>query len=167
MSCLGVLFSLDEKEVKKLKNFKSSGDRLNYVQEEIEEIYFYKYPARVAELDKAWDALHRSLTDGRLEYTNGTFPLNHVILGGEILFDHDHYIMTLKSPRQVKQIALGLKSVDEAFLKNGYNKINANEYGIPLTDDDFDYTWYWFNLSKQFWELAAKEDRYVLFTADQ
>jgi hypothetical protein len=75
--------------------------------------------------------------------------------------------MTLKSPFQVKQIVPGLKNITQPDLKNGYNKINPNEYGVALTDDDFDYTWYWFNKSKDFWELAAKENRYVLFTADQ
>lgn len=71
---LGVLFSLDESEVEKLKSFETDEERLVYLQEEIEENYFEDYPQRVAELDKAWDALHRSLTDGKLEYTNGTFP---------------------------------------------------------------------------------------------
>jgi len=167
MGCLGVLFSIDEKDVKQLKKFKSDVDRLIYLQEGIEEIYFDKYPERLAELDKSWDAIHRSLTDGKLEYRNGTFPLNHVILGGEILYHGDDYIMTLKSPFQVKQIVPGLKNITQPDLKNGYNKINPNEYGVALTDDDFDYTWYWFNKSKDFWELAAKENRYVLFTADQ
>jgi hypothetical protein len=167
MSCLGVLFSLSEKEVIKLKKFGSGGDRLVYLQEEIEEIYFDKYPKRVAELDKSWDALHRALTDGKLAYSNGSLPMSHVILGGEILYFEDDYIMTLKAPEQVRQIAAEINNIDEKHLKNGYNKIDSNEYGFPLSDEDFEYTWYWFNSSKEFWKLAAAENRYVLFTADQ
>jgi Domain of unknown function (DUF1877) len=167
MSCLGVLFSLDEKEVEKLKKFKSDEDRLQYLQEEIEETHFEKFAERVAELDKSWDALHRSLTDGKLEYTNGEFPLSHVILGGEIIYFEDDYIMSLKTPEQVKQIALKVNNVDEKYLKNGYDKIDVVEYGLELTDDDFNYTWIWFDGSKEFWKLAADENRYVLFTADQ
>jgi Domain of unknown function (DUF1877) len=167
MSCLGVLFSLDEKEVNKLKTLKSDRDRLEYLQEEIEEIYFERYPDRVSELDKSWDALHRSLTDGKLEYTNGQYPLSHIILGGEILYFEGDYIMTLKTPEQVKQIAFEINNIDEKYLKNGYNKINVDDYGFPLTDDDFQYTWDWFDGSKEFWKLAADENRFVLFTADQ
>lgn len=167
MSCLGVLFALDEIAVGKLKSFRSDEDRLNYLQEEIEEIFFDKYPDYVAELDKAWDALHRSLTDGNLEYTNGNFPLNHVVLGGEIIYTSGDYIMTLKTPEQVEKIADEITKVDISELRNRYNKIDTDSYGFPLTDDDFEYTWTWFEGSKEFWQLAATEKRYVLFTVDQ
>ena len=167
MSCLGVLFSLGTHEVDKLKAFKSDKDRLEYLQEEIEESYFNKYRERVAELDKSWDALHRSLTDGKLQYKNGSFPLNHIILDGEPLYFEGDYIMSLKSPEQVKQIAAAITEVDENYLKNGYEKIDPDDYGFPLTDDDFEYTWAWFDGSKEFWKLAAQENRYVLFTVDQ
>lgn len=103
MSCLGVLFSLEKKEIDKLKSFESDKERLDYLHQEIEETYFREYPGRVAELDKSWDALHRSLTDGKLEFTNGIFPLSHVVLGGDILYTSGDYIMTLKSPDRVKE----------------------------------------------------------------
>jgi len=53
MSCLGVLFSLDEKEVEKLKSYDADSERLEYLQHGIEEIYFEKFPDRIAELDKS------------------------------------------------------------------------------------------------------------------
>jgi Domain of unknown function (DUF1877) len=167
MSCLGVLFSLDVETVGKLKSFKSDEDRLDYLQEEIEEKYFSEFPDKIAELDKSWDTLHRCLTDGKLEYKNGQFPLSHVILGGEILYFGSDYIMTLKTPDQVKQIADSLNSIDKEYLKRGYSKIDEKDYGFPLSDDDFEYTWTWFDGSKKFWNLAGGQDRYVLFTADQ
>lgn len=167
MSCLGVLFSLSEKEVKKLISFDDDEDRLEYLQEEIEENYFADFPERVAELDKSWDALHRSLTDGKLAWANGTFPLNHVILGGEILYEEEDYIMTLKTPEQVKAIALAIKNIDKNQLRKGYDLIDEDDYGFPLTEDDFAYTWNWFQKSLDFWQLAAQENRFVLFSADQ
>jgi hypothetical protein len=167
MACLGVLFSLDEKEVKKLKSFKSDEDRLEYLQEEIEETFFEKYPDKVAELDKSWDALHRSLTDGKLEWENGTFPLNHVILAGELLYSEDDYIMSLKTPEQVSQIAEAVEKVTEDDLRKGYNRIDVKDYGFELSVEDFEYMWQWFNSSKEFWKKASQEKRYVLFTADQ
>jgi Domain of unknown function (DUF1877) len=140
MSCLGVLFSLSEKEVIKLKSFNSDEERLDYLQTEIEEIYFDKYPERIAELDKAWDAIHRSLTDGKLGYSNGNFPLNHVVLGGETLYFEDDYIMSLKTPQQVKQIAQSLIRFDETSLNVGYKKIPEIDYGFSTSDEDFEYT---------------------------
>jgi hypothetical protein len=167
MSCLGVLFSLDAEEVETIKAFKSDEERLEYLQEEIEELYFEKYPERIGELDKSWDALHRSLTDGRLAYENGSYPLNHVIMGGEILYTKGDYIITLKTPGQVKKIASEIIRIDAGVLKAGYKKIIAKDYGSPLTEDDFEFTWSWFEDSKEFWQHAAEENRYVLFTADQ
>ncbi len=167
MACLGVLFSLDKEAVDTLKAFESDEERLLYLQEEIEETYFEKYPEKIAELDKSWDALHRSLTDGKLEWENGTFPLNHVILGGELIYDEDDYIMSLKTPEQVSQIASEIEKIDEDTLKKGYENIDTKDYGFSLTDEDFEYTWNWFSGSKDFWKQAAEENRYVLFTVDQ
>lgn len=46
MSCLGVLFSLSEKEIAKLKSFKDDEDRLDYLETEIEETYLGKFRVR-------------------------------------------------------------------------------------------------------------------------
>lgn len=167
MACLGVLFSLDEITVSKLKTFKSDGERLAFLLEDIEEDIMGNQPERFAELDKSWDALHRSLTDGKLEWCNGAFPLNHVILGGEQIYQKDDYIMSLKTPSQVSKITEAILAISEDDLRRGYNKINSKDYGRDLTDEDFEYTWTWFYDSWEFWKRAASEKRFVLFTADQ
>lgn len=166
MSCLGVLFSLDHETVLQLKSRDSDG-RLDYLKTEIEETFMNMHPDKFAELAQSWDALHRSLTDGHLAFDNGKFPLNHVILGGENLYEKDDYIMTLKTPEQVQHIALAVEMIDADTLKNGYHKINQDDYGIELSTEDFEYTWTWFKESKDFWKIAASEMRYVLFTVDQ
>jgi Domain of unknown function (DUF1877) len=167
MACLGVLFSLDEETVSKLKSFESDEDRLDFLQEDIEENIMTNEPERFAEFDKSWDALHRSLTDGKFEWTNGTYPLNHVILGGQQIYFEDDYIMSLKTPEQVEKIAEAIVTISEEDLRKGYNKIDSKDYGFDLTDEDFEYTWTWFQDSLEFWKKAAFEKRFVLFTADQ
>ncbi len=167
MASLGVLFSIDEQEVLKLKSLQTDEERLEFVQENIEEIYFDQFPERKAELVQSWDALHRSLTDGKLEYTNGAFPLNHTIVGGEKVYNGDDYIMTLKTPEQVRLIAIEILKIDRDTLRKGYERIDEEDYGTSLTEEDFEFTWDWFELSKDFWRLAAKENRFVLFTVDQ
>ncbi len=166
MACLGVLFSLNEATVAKLKAFTSDGERLDFLQEDIEENMMTNEPERYTELDKSWDALHRSLTDGKLEWANGSFPLNHIILGGEQLYHQDDYIMSLKTPEQVEKIAAAIVTISEQDLRNGYNKIDSEEYG-DLSDEDFEYTWTWLLESLAFWKTAAAEKRFVLFTVDQ
>lgn len=167
MSYLGVLFSLDRATVANLKSFPTDEERLDYLQMEIEEEYFNNHSDKVAELDKAWDAIHRTLTDGKLEWTNGDYPLNHIILGGEILYSQQDYIMTLKTPEQVKDIFKSFDTITKEIFRDRYFKIDNDLYGSETSEDDFDYTWTWFSLSREFWKQASEENRYVLFTADQ
>ena len=167
MSCLGVLFSLDKDAVDKLKSFTSDRDRLDHLQMGIEEEYFNKYPDKLCELDKSWDAIHRTLTDGKLEWNNGDYPLNHFILGGEILYFQQDYIMTLKTPDQVRDIFKSFGLMTKETFKNRYFKIDKDLYGFETTEEDLDYTWTWFSQSRDFWKKATEENRYVLFTADQ
>jgi len=67
MSCLAVLFALDEQDVEKLRTVKRS-ERAYYMHNNIEEVFFDVYPAYVCELDKSWDAMHRMPTDGNLNF---------------------------------------------------------------------------------------------------
>ncbi len=166
MGCLGVHFSLSEDEVHDLQRVPEC-ERPDYVHEEIEEEYFANHPERMAESDKAWDAMHRALADGLLSWDGGEYPLNHVILGGELLYTDPDFIMVLKSPEQVRDVAAALPAITEAEFRRRYFAIDAESYGCPLAEDDFGYTWEWFNTVRTFWLRAAEEGRHVLFTADQ
>jgi hypothetical protein len=44
-------------------------------------------PEMKAESDKAWDAMHCALTDGRITWDNCFNPLNHVVLGDEFHYE--------------------------------------------------------------------------------
>jgi hypothetical protein len=164
MAMLGVLFALDKGTVDKLKSFKSDEDRLDFLQGDIETDYFENHADKVCELDKAWDAIDRALTEsGHKE----VYLTSHVILGGESLYSQQDYIMSLKTPEQVNDIAKALGSVTEESFREKYFKINPDEYGFELSEEDFEYSWTWFADSFEFWKMAAAEGRYVLFTVDQ
>lgn len=167
MSCLGVHFALTEEHVKQLRRLKDDDKRLAYLQEELEEELLSGDSEWAFETDKAWDALHRALTDGELGYDNGEYPLSHVILGGECLYFEDDYLMSLKTPQQVKEIAAKLRDVGPDHVRSGYRQIDPNAYGMDLTDDDLEYTLGNFEGLGTFYARAAAADRYVLFTADQ
>lgn len=167
MSCLGVHFALAESDVIALRAIEDEEDRLAHLQEDIETRYMTEPGSYAAESDKAWDAMHRSLADGHLSWDGGAYPLNHVILAGELLYTGDDYIMSLKSPAQVKAISAALDTISESWLRDRYNKIPADEYGMELSDEDFRYTWEWFQNVRGLYARAATEGRSVLFTADQ
>lgn len=111
MACLGVHFALTADQVKKLRRFRGDQERLEYLQGELKEQLVGSEWA--FETDKAWDAIHRSLTDGDLTYQNGAYPFSHVILGGEPLYYEDDYIMSLKTPDQVRDVANAIRGCHE------------------------------------------------------
>lgn len=167
MSCLGVHFALTEKEVEDLRSLDDEQDRLDQLQEVIEDHYLNHEKQFAAESDKSWDAMHRALTDGKMSWDGGDYPLNHAVLAGELLYTDSDYIMSLKTPEQVRDVAAALAGITEADFKRRYDAIDAKSYGFPLTDEDFRYTWDWFQGIREFYARAAQAGRFVLFTADQ
>lgn len=165
MGCLGVHFAIPENDVAALRNAADDDARLEYVREVIEERELGGPHA--AESDKAWDAIHRALSDGRLTWNGGRYPLNHVVLGGEILYAGDDYIMSLKSPAQAKDIASVLRDLSESQFRGLYDAIDVDGYGGNLDEEDFSYTWEWFQHVRALYLRASDEGLYVLFTADQ
>ncbi|MEM1438269.1 MAG: YfbM family protein [Pseudomonadota bacterium] len=166
MSCLGVHFALTEVQVSKLRATEDESKRLEYVQG-IEEEFLSGDKLHAAESDKSWDALHRLMSDGSLDWDGGQYPLNHVVLAGELLCTGDDYIMSLKTPEQVDDIADALGGIDSDEFRSRYYRIDADDYDADLSDDDLEYTWSWFNGIRDLYSRAAEEGRYVLFTADQ
>ncbi len=167
MGCLGVHFALTEVDVETLRSLPDEGSRLDRFQEVIEEDYFADHRDYVAESDKAWDAMHRALTDGQLTWDGGQYPFNHVVLAGELLYTKPDYIMSLKTPAQVRDVVAAIADITEADFRRLYFAIDPDAYGFPLSEDDFGYTWTWFLEVRNLFLRAAKEGRYVLFSADQ
>jgi hypothetical protein len=166
MSCLGIHFSLSADEVQRLRQVEES-ERVDYVHGTIEEEYFESHRERLAQSDKAWDAMHRALADGQLTWDGGEYPLNHVILGGELLYTDSDFILVLKTPQQVRDVAEALSQITEDDFRRRYQAIDETSYDQPLSEEDFEYTWDNFLEVRLFWLKAAAEARYVLFTADQ
>ena len=166
---LGVMFAVPAEVVEHIRSLPMR-ERPVYISEELEELYFEDYPERTAELDKAWDAIHRSLTDGTLCFDCGQYPLGGVILGGEVLYfdgeEFDDYIITAKSPEEVTSLAEGLDRLTKARFKRGYDSIDGT-YPEPLSKEDMEYSWEYLEDAVPFFRHAAKQGLWVLFTADQ
>src|SRR5262245_23523505 len=141
MACRGVHFSLDEPTVLALKAISNELERLHFIQEKIEEDYFENHREWVAETDKAWDWIHRVLTDGELDWSNGSYPLNHVVMGGERLYSAPHYIISLKTPKQVADAAQELRQITEEAFRKKFFQLDAFEIEHSY-EEDFDYAWH-------------------------
>jgi hypothetical protein len=164
MACRGVYFALIQHDVDRLRTASSDAKRLEIVQEEIEQAWDEEW---LCQVDKAWDAIHRSLTDGSLKPRGGSAPLNLCVLGGESLYAADNYLMHLLNPTQVRDVADAIAEWDEAKLRAGYARIVERDYGVSKSEEDFQYTWDWFSEVRQFFRKSADAGRWVIFTADQ
>jgi hypothetical protein len=121
----------------------------------------------VVESDKAWDAIHRCLTDGSLLYVSGEYPLNHCVCGGRQLHRGPDETVSFVTARQVKDVAAALARVTKAWLRWRYDRIDPDEYDeTELGDEDFRYTWENFLAVRRFYKRAAAADRAVVFTVD-
>jgi hypothetical protein len=52
-------------------------------------------------------------------------------------------------------------------MRQRYDRIDPTDYQGFLSDEDFDYTWYWFEQVRDFYRRAAAAHRAAIFTVDQ
>ena len=71
MGSRGVLFAIEAPVAKRLQDAKGDDDDVMEIIEEIEEAWDED---NLAECDKSWDAMHRVLTDGQLEFGDPDQP---------------------------------------------------------------------------------------------
>lgn len=89
------------------------------------------------------------------------------MLAGELLYTGNDYIMSLKTPAQVRDIAAALEALTEDEFRRRYFAIDQNDYDMDLDEDDFGYSWESFKDVRTLYRRAATLARHVLFTADQ
>lgn len=164
MACLGVHFALTDSDMATLLDLSSDDERLAFVREVIEERELGGPGA--AESDKAWDAMHRLLADGELTLDGGEYPLNHAVLGGESLYEGDDFLMTLKTPSQVRDVARALVALSEQEFRRRYAQLGP-DYDGEVGEEDLAYTWQWFQGVRELYVRAAEAGKSVIFTADQ
>jgi hypothetical protein len=164
MGSLGVHFALSQGVAERLLAADGNDDDVASLVEEIEE---EQIGIDHCDTDKAWDAIHRSLTDGGLGFDNGRYPLNAAVLGGRQLYGEEDYIVSLLTPEQVGDVADALVGVSREALHAGYTSIDPGDYGPEFGAEDFEYTWDNFTDLVDFYQRAARAHAYVIFTVDQ
>ncbi|MFC9440904.1 YfbM family protein [Nocardia sp. NPDC057030] len=164
MGQLGVHFALTPEQADALLDADSPDTVLTLI-EEIEE--GLDDEADQVSSDKAWDAIHRCLSDGTLDPAGGTYPLSHAVLGGTRLDAGDDYFVSYLTAGQVDDVARALSLLDEQFLRERFFDLDADDYNGPRNADDFDYTWSNLIDIRTFFTRAARTARPVIFTVDQ
>ncbi|MEV2238375.1 YfbM family protein [Micromonospora sp. NPDC049891] len=157
---LGVHFAITSEQGRSLLAA-DDGDEVGELLEDIEESW--DDDASKVDTDKAWDAIHRCLTDGTLDPEGGVYPLSHAVLGGRHL-DDDYYVVYV-SAAKVRDVAEALRTVDRTWLRRRFDAIDDRDYDGAHDDEDFEYTWRNFVDVKAFYDRAAAAERAVIFTA--
>jgi len=163
MGCLGVHFALTVEQFKQLTSAWTWKTRRKII-EEIEQQWDRQF---LAQSDKAWDAMHRCLSDGTLKPAGGRDPLPKAVLGGKNLQVGSNYIASLVTPAEVLEVANALNDISEDWLRERYAALDSSDYAGPWNEDDFEYTWSYFEGVRELFRRAADDGRAVLFTADQ
>ena len=180
MACLGVHFALTDDERQALESLEGDEARIEHLIEVIEETCDEEF---YLDTDKAWDAIHRCLVkwppntpwfypvnNGEawaMPEDHGEYPLKLAVLGGKRMISDEHlYFMRLIEPRSVPDIAEALEPFDKDELHRLYFK-HVEGAWPDFGEDDFEYTWPYFEDMRAFFRRMAGTGRAILFAADQ
>jgi hypothetical protein len=170
MSCRGIYFALTKDQAASLLRLQNDQDRLAYIQEEMEGVWEEEW---LLEVDKAWDAIHRCLTDGSLK-CRGRDVLELFVLGGQQLHSGSAYIISYVTPEQVSSVAIAANDITEETFRGKYFDLPSAKVGFfgsryagPVSQEDFEYSWSYFQDARNLYRKAANAQRSMLFTVDQ
>jgi hypothetical protein len=164
MTARGVHFAITSDQLASVLAATNDDDLMEVI-ERIEDAWDKEY---LAESDKAWDAIHRCLTDGSLLYESGGYPLNHVICGGRQLYRGEEYTVSLVTPEQVKDVSSAIVPLTEHWMRERYfSLLKPESYDGEIGETDFEYTWTWFKNVRDLYRKATVSGRAVIFTVDQ
>jgi hypothetical protein len=159
----GYHIALGREHAKRLFGLKEDQAILKFL-DELKAAPDMKKSGRLLDTGKAWDAMHRCLTEGELDPAAGDFPLNHAVLGGKHLHQGDDYAAVLVRPDMTRFIADALAEVDEDEFRKKFLALPAS-YSQPRGEKDFIEVWLALQNLKVFYEAATENLEAVVFTA--
>ncbi|PIE54227.1 MAG: hypothetical protein CSA35_06690 [Dethiosulfovibrio peptidovorans] len=170
MSCRGMHFSLRNEDVERLMAAKNDREVLDFVQKDIEARWDEE---NLVASDKAWDAIHRCLTDGTLKCKNNDTK-EKMILGGKQLYKGNDYIISFKDTDEVREVFKAIKGIEKDWfsskfynLKKKFFWFSWSQYDGPLDENDFEYTWSYFLELRGFFKKVSEHNQTVIFIVDQ
>ena len=162
MARLGMLYAITDEALEQLKA-QDIDEMYDYMLEEIEEELFNTPEA--FELDKAWEGVQFCLGKGTW-YEENKVPYN-VVFGGELILDHNDYVISLKKPEVIKDIVAYLETNNlQETIKNNFDKIPEEEYTLPKDEDNLTFLLDWSEGLLEFYKNALDKELNVIFTVD-
>jgi hypothetical protein len=129
---------------------------------------------RILLVDKSWDAMHRVLCDGWLDAVHGDIAMRGCVVGGTQLSKRSDWIISFVACDLVKRVADAIEPITESWFRERYFQlariprgIFAHRYEGYITEEDFGYTWAYFDDVRRFYRTAANRDLAMVFAADQ
>lgn len=156
----GVLFAVDADDAAALLAAAGHDDVVEIV-DRIEERWDRAF---LSETDKAWYAIHLCLAAD----DDGTeLPEGRCILGSVTLSTEDDCTIAFTPAEEVAATAEALAVLDAEGMRARYDRIDPETYAwADLSDDDFRYTWVYFEDIRKLWSTAAASGRSVVFSVD-
>lgn len=159
---LGVHFAVTAAQLKVLRAARGDDEAVLKLVAEVEEDWDGRW---LAESDKAWDAMHRTLSDGELTFAGGLehAPLGCTVLGGESMVEDENETVVLIEPRAVTKTATALEKLTQPEFRKRYFKL-CKGYASEFGEEDFGYTWSNLQTVRALFVKAAKAKRAIVFT---
>jgi hypothetical protein len=168
MARLGVHFVLTDEQRAKLLSLKTDSDRLDYLQEDIEQAWDAD---NLHDIDKAWYAIHRCLTGPQafewpdVDDEAGTYPLNVCFFGGTSLYTQPESAINLIEPEPLHDLVSALAPLDRAWFDKAFTEFCRGCWPDD-GDDGREYAWEYFQSLKSFLAQNDGKGRSLIFTVN-
>ena len=162
MARLGVFYALSDEQVDAIAE--QDDDKMYaYMLNTIEENLLGT--PKSYQIDKAWEGIQFCLGEGTWNEENKV-PYN-VVFGGELILDHNDYVISLKKPEVIKDIVAYLEANNlQETIKNNFDTIPEEEYTLPKDEDNLNYLLGWSEGLLEFYKNALDKQLNVIFTVD-
>jgi Domain of unknown function (DUF1877) len=167
MACRGIFYAITHSEAEHLLRLVGNDDALiagvHDLHSSARERAGFQCP-----VDKAWDAMHRCLGDGTLEFIGeGWTPESLCVLGGKNLYDGSDYIVCYVAAGTVPSVAQAIDPITKEWFRSRYFAAVPQEFDVAWHKQDFEYTWSYFGVTRELYQRAAKAGRAIVFETDQ
>lgn len=119
-----------------------------------------------AQMDKAWEPIHRCLTGDRstdLFSTCGPMPLKLAVLGGRQIFRQGHRTASLVDPDKVPRVAKALAKIERTWMHEQFFSLPDRQFHA-IAEASFVWMWEHFALLPPFFTKVAAEEKAVICT---
>ena len=162
MARLGMFYAITDEALEQLKA-QDIDEMYDYMLEEIEEELFNT--SESFEINKAWEGVQFCLGEGTWNEENKV-PYN-VVFGGELILDHNDYVISLKKPEVIKDIVAYLEANNlQETIKNNFDKIPEEDFTLPKNEDCCDFLLECSKGLLEFYKNALDKQLNVIFTVD-